>query len=358
MFDPVYPSDVVISETIGQTSDVSNDSASDDLRLGRELLQATRPFANEDRAQSWRHVATTFVFMVASLTGAGLATAWPLRTALSVLGALFMVRAFITFHDYMHGAILRGSKVAAVLFNVYGAFSLTPASSWKKSHNHHHGHVGQITTETVGAFPIITTRMWREASLLRKAGYRATRHPLLILFGYVTIFFFSVTLQPLLVDPKHHWDSALSLLLHGGLMALLWVFGGFDVVFFVMLLPMTLASMLGGYLFFAQHSFKKMIVMTPETWTFYRAALQSSSYLRLGKIMQWFTGNIGFHHVHHLNIRIPFYRLPEAMAAIPALQSPATTTLAPREILACFRASLWDESRQCMVSYSEASRPG
>jgi omega-6 fatty acid desaturase (delta-12 desaturase) len=74
-----------------------------------------------------------------------------------------------------------------------------------------------------------------------------------------------------------------------------------------------------------------------------RAELESSSYMRLNRLMQWFTGNIGYHHIHHLNIRIPFYRLPEAMAAIPELQSPVTTTLAPRDIVDCFRSCLWDE---------------
>jgi omega-6 fatty acid desaturase (delta-12 desaturase) len=78
--------------------------------------------------------------------------------------------------------------------------------------------------------------------------------------------------------------------------------------------------------------------------------------MRLNKVMQWFTGNIGFHHIHHLNVRIPFYRLPEVMDAIPELQSPVTTTLGPRDIRDCFRCCLWDEGRQRVVSYREASR--
>lgn len=157
-------------------------------------------------------------------------------------------------------------------------------------------------------------------------------------------------------EPAKHWDSALSLHAHGGLIAVLWVFGGFDVAFFVVLLPMFIAAALGSHLFFAQHSFKRMIILSPEAWTFYRAALVSSSYMRLNRVMQWFTGNIGYHHIHHLNVRIPFYRLPEAMAAIPELQSPVTTSLAPREIVACFRSSLWDEDRRRMVSYREAAQ--
>jgi omega-6 fatty acid desaturase (delta-12 desaturase) len=325
-----------------------------EAKLGREMLRATRPFATESVPRSWWHVASTFTLLLAVLTGAGLVGWWPLRVGLSMLGALVMVRAFIMFHDFMHGSILRESRIARVFFSIYGCFGLTPPRSWNKSHNHHHGHVGQQTPDCVGAFPVITTRMWREASLGEKARYRAMRHPLIILFGYVTVFGFSVCLLPLLRDPLAHWDSALSLLAHGGLITLLWVFGGFDMALFVVLLPMTMATILGSYLFFAQHSFKGMQVMSRETWTFYRAALGSSSYLRLNRLMQWFTGNIGFHHVHHLNTRIPFYRLPEAMAAIPVLRSPITTSLGLRDIFASFNACLWDEKLGRMVTYREA----
>jgi omega-6 fatty acid desaturase (delta-12 desaturase) len=119
---------------------------------------------------------------------------------------------------------------------------------------------------------------------------------------------------------------------------------------------MTIASALGSYLFFAQHSFKRMRIISPEVWTYYRAAMESSSYMRLNKVMQWFSGNIGYHHIHHLNVRIPFYNLPAAMAAIPELQSPVTTSLAPRDIVDCFRSCLWDEERQRMVSYRETAQ--
>jgi len=97
-----------------------------------------------------------------------------------------------------------------------------------------------------------------------------------------------------------------------------------------------------------------MTIITPQAWTYYRAALESSSYLQLNKFMQWVTGNIGYHHIHHLNVRIPFYRLPEVMIAIPELQSPIVTTLGLGEMLNCFKSCLWDESQQRMVSYREA----
>jgi len=326
------------------------------MRTGQDLINATVPFTEASTRVSWWHVGSTFAMLAAALTGAGVLAWWPLRLLCSVLAALLMARTFITFHDYMHRAILVRSRVARVLFSVYSALSLTPPRSWKKSHNYHHGHVGQISSVSVGAFPMMTTKMWREATRAERASYRIIRHPLTLLAGYFTIFFLNVTLLPLLQDPKHHWDSLLALVGHAALITVLWLVGGFATAFFVVLLPMTIASALGSYLFYAQHSFKDMHILQGDEWSYPDAAMESSSYLKLNRVMQWFTGNIGFHHIHHLNVRIPFYRLPEAMAAIPELQSPITTTLKPRDILDCFRCCLWDEERQKVVSYREAAR--
>lgn len=335
-----------------------NEGTSASIRSGRSLIGATMPFTVESVTRSWWHVGSTFVMLVGSLAGAALAPAWPVRLILSVLAALLMVRAFITYHDYMHGSILARSRLAWILFRIYSVLFLTPPRSWKTSHNYHHGHVGQTSAATDGAFPIMTTTTWRSASWATRARYRAVRHPLTVLTGYLTIFFFSLTLMPLFRNPARHWGALPVLLAHGALIATLWMLGGLSMAFYVVLLPMTMASALGSYLFFAQHSFKRMHIMPSETWTYYRAAMESSSYMRLNKLMQWFTGNIGFHHIHHLNVRIPFYRLAEAMDAIPELQSPMTTSLTPRDIAGCFRSCLWDEDRQRMVSYREASPSG
>ena len=320
------------------------------VRIDRELLKATAPYAVESVGKSWWLVASTFVLLILSMCGAALAPAWPLRLLFSLLTALLMVRAFITYHDYMHGAILARSRSAWLLFHVYSALALTPPRSWRYSHNYHHGHVGQISEAGIGAFPVMTTQMWQEASRPARTRYRIVRHPLTVLTGYFTIFFLNITLLPLLTSPTRHWDSLLVLLGHAALVALLWIFSGFDTALFVVLLPMTVASLLGSYLFFAQHSFKRMHIISKDAWTFYRAAMESSSYMRLNRVMQWFTGNIGYHHIHHLNVRIPFYRLPEAMQSIPELQSPVTTTLALRDIHDCFACCLWDEELHLMFS--------
>jgi omega-6 fatty acid desaturase (delta-12 desaturase) len=100
--------------------------------------------------------------------------------------------------------------------------------------------------------------------------------------------------------------------------------------------------LLGAYLFYIQHNFPEAKVRSPENWTYSDAALSASSYLEMGIVMRWFTGNIGYHHVHHLNARIPFYRLPEAMAGLKGLQEPGRTTLSLRDIASCLRLKIWD----------------
>ena len=271
-------------ESLSQDQKTTEHSAG--IRIGQQLIKATAPYAVEVVSQSWWHVAVTFSLLITALVGAGMVPWWQVRVMLSIFAALLMVRTFIAYHDYMHGSILSQSRLAWLLFRLYAAFALTPPRSWKKSHNYHHGHVGKISLASVGAFPVITTQMWREASSSERASYRFQRHPLVVLFGYITIFAFSICILPLLRDPKYYWDSALALLAHGSLITVLWVFGGFDVVFYVVLLPMFIASALGSYLFFAQHSFKRMIIITPEAWSYYRAALESSSYMKLNRIMQ------------------------------------------------------------------------
>ncbi|HYR26964.1 MAG TPA: fatty acid desaturase [Thermoanaerobaculia bacterium] len=323
-------------------------------REDRELHQATRPFAEQSSALSWWHVGSTFALLVCALAAAAVAPWWPVRLAASMLGTLVLVRTFILYHDFMHGSILPGSKLARAIFYVYAAVNLTPPRSWRDSHNFHHANVGRIAGSNVGAFPLMSAEMWRTASRRERLRYRVTRHPVTILFAYLTIFLGAVTVAPLLRRPSRHWDSALALLAHGTAVAALWLSGGFGAAFFGLILPVAMAGALGGYLFYAQHSFPGMRILPEAEWTVYRASLVSSSYLKLGAVLRWFSGNIGFHHVHHLNSLIPFYRLPEAMAAIPELQHPSITTLTPRAIAACFRANLWDDASGRMIDYREA----
>lgn len=326
-------------------------------RTGRALIDATRPFAKEDRARSWWYVTTTFTLLIGLLVAAGgLDLHWSLRAALSVVGGLTAVRAFILYHDYLHGAILRGSKLAKPLFWAFGQFILTPTRVWKQTHNYHHAHTAKIVGSHVGSYAMMTVDMWEQATPGQRLMYRIIRHPVTVGLGYLTIFLYGMCVSPFRRNPRKNWDSLLALVLHVALSVALVVLGGWDVYLFGLLLPLLVAMASGAYLFYAQHNFPDIVIQPRERWDYTRAALESSSYMKTGPIMAWFTGNIGYHHVHHLNPTIPFYRLPEAMAAIPELQDPPTTTLSLRDVVACFRLKLWDPERGRMVGYPRTRR--
>lgn len=324
-------------------------------RTGPALVAATRPFADDLPALSWWYVWTTLAIVVGALTVAALAPVWPVRLLASVFGGLVMVRVFILFHDYIHGAILRRSKLAKVILYACGGLLLAPPSAWRKNHNLHHTHMGKLHGDSAGGFPLMTVADWKKASRWTRLRYRVSRHPLVLAMAPFTIFLLAVAIEPLIEDWRKHWDAIPSILGHAAVVATLWLVGGFDVAFFAFILPYSIAAALGAYLFFVQHNFVGMQMLPDEAWTAEQAAIVSSSHLDLGRVLRWFTGDIGYHHVHHLNRTIPFYRLAEAMAAIPELQDTAsTTTLHPRDILRSLRLSLYDEDRDALVSYREA----
>lgn len=320
-------------------------------RTGQALVAATRPYASEDRRRSWRVTLTAFVSLFALGAVALAAKPWPLRALASVLLALAIVRTFVLFHDFMHQAILRGSWLARAIYQLFGLLILVPPSVWRETHNYHHAHTAKIVGSHVGSFPMVTTTMWAKMSGRQRLAYRMARHPLTILFAYGTVFLWGMVLAPLVRAPRRHADAALSLALHAALLASLVHVGGVTAAVWGCLLPMSLACAAGAYLFYAQHNFPGVYVADRAHWRFADAALRSSSYLRLGAFGRLVTANIGFHHVHHLNAAIPFYRLPEAMAGLPELAQPTETSLHPRDILACLRLALWDAAAERMVPF-------
>jgi acyl-lipid omega-6 desaturase (Delta-12 desaturase) len=124
---------------------------------------------------------------------------------------------------------------------------------------------------------------------------------------------------------------------------------GWQARLLTQLIPHFIACAVGSYMFYAQHNFPDVSFNDAAGWTYEKAAMESSSFMRANRIMAWFTGNIGYHHIHHLNARIPFYRLPEVMKKIPELQTPKTTSLNPMEIIRCLRLKVWDVESQRMV---------
>lgn len=190
-----------------------------------------------------------------------------------------------------------------------------------------------------------------ELSLKEKRLYLATRNPYIIAIGYLTMFAFGMCIQPFYRNPKKHIDAILALLVHISLSVITVYYFGWMQWVFSFIIPFSIACGLGAYLFYAQHNFPGVYFAANEEWKYEQAALRSSSFMPMNPVMQWFTANIGFHHIHHLNARIPFYRLPEVMNHFKELQNVKSTRLNLRDIRACLRLKVWDPDRNEMVGF-------
>lgn len=285
------------------------------------------------------------------VTAAGTLPPWPMpmRVLCSVVTGLLMVRLFVIFHDQQHHAILPKSRLAEFCMRVYGIWFLTPTTIWRSSHDYHHAHNSKLRSAYIGSYPIMTRDQFEKSSPGERLTYLAMRHPLTILFGYFTIFLFGMVISPFARAPRKHFDCLIALIVHAAAVSALVLLSGWTTMFLFLILPRLIGCALGSYLFYAQHNFPGVIFGDKNGWTFEKAALDSSSYMKTGRVLAWFTGNIGYHHIHHLNHRVPFYRLPEVFRAIPELRAAKTTTLNPIDVFRCLRLKVWCVDTQRMV---------
>jgi omega-6 fatty acid desaturase (delta-12 desaturase) len=285
---------------------------------------------------------------------AAVAPWWPVRLVSSVLAGLTLVRLFIFYHDFLHGAILQKSALGKAIMHAVGYWVMAGPSVWKQTHDYHHKHTAKMVGASIGSYPVVTTDMWKLMTPAQRRDYTLVRHPLNMVFGYFTVFMLGMCLSAFKRAPGQHRDGLYSLLIQLTGIGVVTAFAGWEMALFTVVVPNATACALGSYLFYAQHNFPDMQIRDRSSWEYTFAATRSSSMFDMPAVMHWLTGNIGYHHVHHLNHRIPFYRLPEAMAALPELQDPGRTSWHPRDVMACLRLALWDTARGRMVSFAEA----
>ncbi len=323
------------------------------MRCGKELILATKPFAREVRSKSWLYTLSTLGLLILALLG----TVWlpylALRILSSILAGLLIIRMFVIYHDHQHHTILVKSAPANWLMTAFGLYILAPTSIWKRSHDHHHKHNSKLFSASIGSYPIATVSRYRKMSRWERFGYLAIRHPLTIGLGYYTLFIVGMCGASFISSPRRHADALLALLIHIACSAAVVIYLGWSSWLLLYVLPFTLACCIGSYLFYAQHNFPGVTFACNKDWAYDKAALESSSYMIMNPVMAWFTANIGYHHIHHLNARIPFYRLPEVMSHFPELQQCKTTSLGLREIYACLRLKIWDPEEKRMIGLRE-----
>lgn len=313
------------------------------------LYTRTKPYARDNAWKSWWCILSTTFLLLAAV--AGTLPPWPmaLRLVSSVLTGLLLIRLFVIYHDQQHRAILPKSRLAALFMRLFGIGTLCPSAVWRSSHDYHHTHNSKLRSAYIGSFPIMTKDQYRTTGGGDRRLYLLMRHPLTILLGYVTVFLFGMVIIPFFRNPRRNFDSVPALLLHLALGVTLVMWFGWLALVLTLLVPFFIAGALGAYLFYAQHNFPGVVFKDNAGWTYEGAALESSSHLKTNPVMAWFTANIGYHHIHHLNHRIPFYRLPETYRAIPELQQAKTTTLHPFDILRCLSLKVWCVETQRMV---------
>jgi omega-6 fatty acid desaturase (delta-12 desaturase) len=319
------------------------------MKSAPNLHARSKAFARDNPVRSWWYLLSTLVFLAAALGGTLPGTPLALRLGCSVLAGLLYVRCFVIYHDHQHRAILPRSRTAELLMRLFGILVLCPTTVWRKNHDYHHAHNSLLRGTPIGSFPVMTREQYAKSTPGQRFAYLAMRHPLVLLFGYISVFLVSMVILPLVQSPRRHYDCLLALLLHLALGAALVVMSGWLALVLTLILPLFIASALGAYLFYAQHNFPGVVLREKGGWTYEGAAMDSSSHLLTGPIMGWFTGNIGYHHIHHLNHRIPFYRLPEAYRALPELRGAKTTSLHPIDIYRCLRLKVWCVDTRSMV---------
>jgi omega-6 fatty acid desaturase (delta-12 desaturase) len=272
---------------------------------------------------------------------------------LAIPAAGFQVRTFILFHDCTHGSFLPTKRANAWLGAVLGLMVLAPYRRWRHDHAIHHATAGDLDRRGVGDIPTLTLEEYAARSRGGQLTYRLFRNPL-VMFGFGPIIAMMIgpriasrSLRPRLRHSVLGTDLALAVVIGG----LCWLIGWKD--FLLIWAPSSLlAGSAGIWLFYVQHQFEDAYWKQSSDWSYIDAALHGSSYLKLPRVLQFFSGNIGLHHVHHLNAKIPNYNLQRAHDENPIFHQVPVLTL--RDGVRAMRLKPWDESRGSLITFGQA----
>lgn len=273
---------------------------------------------------------------------------------LSVINAAFLLRLFIIQHDCGHGSFFESKTIDDWTGRVIGVLTLTPYDVWRRTHAVHHGAAGNLGRRGMGDIHTMTLKEYEDETPLNRMLYRVYRNPIILFcLGPGYLFFFQNRLPLGLMNKLTFWISAMST--NAAILLALFVifhFGGVMPILLIFLPSTLLAATAGVWLFYVQHQFETTHWDAEEDWQLHEAALGGSSHYVLPSVLQWLSGNIGIHHVHHVNSRIPFYRLPEVLRDHEALGEINRMTI--WESLKNARLHLWDENSRRLLSFAQA----
>lgn len=271
--------------------------------------------------------------------------------ALAVPTAGFLIRIFIIFHDCGHGSYFKSQRANNFWGFVTGVLTLTPYYGWRHEHATHHATAGDLDRRGVGDIKTLTVREYLALSPWKRLRYRLYRNPLvLFIVAPLVLFLIHQRFPQRGARKRERYSVYWTNLAVAAIVTVMSLTIGLKAFALVQLPVIMIASGAGVWLFYVQHQFEGVYWERHENWDYVTVALQGSSFYKLPKVLQWFTGNIGFHHVHHLSPRIPNYHLERCHNADPMFQEVKAITLGPSLKSITFR--LWDEDRHQLVGFS------
>jgi omega-6 fatty acid desaturase (delta-12 desaturase) len=279
-----------------------------------------------------------------------LSISWWLTFPLAILASGFLIRIFIIFHDCGHGSFFKSQLANDTVGFIAGVITFTPYYHWRWEHAVHHAGSGDLDKRGTGDIWTMTVQEYLESSRWKRFAYRLARNPI-VLFVIAPIFLFLIRQRfPSPGASKRERESVqwMNLAILGMVAGLIWIFG-FKSYLLIQLTITGVGGAIGIWMFYVQHQFEGVYWERGEDWDYTAAALQGSSFYKLPKILQWFSGNIGFHHIHHLSPRIPNYNLERCHKADPLFQNVPSVTLLSSLKALTFR--LWDEPLRQLVGY-------
>ncbi|GAB4312815.1 MAG: fatty acid desaturase [Bacteroidales bacterium] len=316
--------------------------------------QVITRYTQPDPFKSWWQVINSFVpyILLWVLMVRSLEYSYWITLLLSMPAAGFLVRIFIIFHDCGHGSFLKSKTLNKVVGIIAGALSFTAYHKWHAQHQVHHQTVGDLDKRGMGDVLTITVEEYKNRSRWQRIYYRFYRHPV-VLFIIAPFFLFTIAQ----CVPDKRLPKKITLYTHlttlGLIIALAMVSWsiGFRTFILIQIPVLFFASVFGVWLFYVQHQFKDTVWVRSDKWDYKMIAMNGSSCLKLPRILQWFSGNIGFHHIHHLSPRIPNYNLEKCYLENPLFQKKPLTLA---EALGTWRFGLWDEEKGRLVTFKEA----
>ena len=337
-----------------QCDEIATPSAETTTRQSRSWAEVLRPYAKPSVGRSILQLLTSAVpfALVWFLMLVSLEYSYWVTLLLGLLGAGFLMRLFIIQHDCGHGSFFRSRAANNILGSLLGVITLTPYAYWRKAHAIHHATSGNLDHRGFGDVTTLTVKEYLALTRWGRFRYRLYRHPL-VLFGLGPVYEFILRHRfpySLPTSWKREWASVLWTNL--GILAIvaaMWNTIGIQAFLAVHLPIALIGGSAGIWLFYIQHQFEDTYWEQDDAWSYHPAGLEGSSYYDLPRILHWFTGNIGVHHIHHLSSRIPNYRLRQCLRENPELQQ--VTRLTFWDSLKCARLKLWDEERRKLVGF-------